>query len=147
MGSTFSSLRIHIVFSTKLRKPSLHSSWRSELHKYLGGTTRGLGAIAEAVGGVADHVHLLVSYRPTLTISDFVRELKKASSTWIAQNHVPDFAWQEGYSVFSVSVSQKPKVRRYIANQETHHAGWSFTSELITLLRYHEIEFDPKYLD
>jgi len=147
MGSTYFSLRMHIVFSTKNRTPFISESWRSDLHEYLGGTVRGLGAIAETIGGVGDHVHLLVSYRPTLTISDFVRELKKASSVWSIENHEPRFYWQEGYSVFSVSASQAKRVARYIANQEQHHRRASFRDELENLLRRHGIEYDPQYLD
>ncbi len=106
MSSTFSSLQMHLVFSTKERRPFIATSWRPTLHEYLGGTVRGLGVVPESIGGVADHVHLLVSDKPTCCVSDFVRELKKASSVWAAQQHEPRFGWQEGYSVFSVSVSQ-----------------------------------------
>lgn len=147
MGSTFSSLRMHIVFSTKERRPFVQDSWRSSLHEYLGGTVRGLGAVAEAVGGIADHVHLLVSYKPTHCVSDFVREVKKASSVWAAERHESKFGWQEGYSIFSVSVSQKSRVRAYIGNQAEHHRQRDFRAELEELLRKHEIEFDPKYLE
>ena len=80
MGSTYSSLRAHIVFSTKERRPFMAAKWRPGFHKYLGGTVRGLDAVAEAIGGVDDHIHLLIGYRPTLALSDFVRELKKAST-------------------------------------------------------------------
>jgi len=147
MGSTFSSLRAHIVFSTKDRRPFIHDSWRNDLHAYLGGTVRGLNAVPEAVGGVADHVHLLVSYRPALAISDLVRELKKASSVWSAETHEKQFGWQDGYAVFSVSTSQKERVVTYIANQEQHHHQAGFREELEELLRRHEIDFKPEYLD
>ena len=147
MGSTFSCLRAHIVFSTKERRPFIASSWRSQLHAYLGGTVRGLEGVAEAVGGVADHVHLLVSYRPTLTISDFMRELKKATSVWASENHEPLFGWQDGYAVFSVSASQKDRVVAYIANQEEHHRQRMFREELESLLRRHGIEYKPEYLE
>lgn len=147
MSSTFASLRLHLVFSTKERRPFVRETWRSSLHEYMGGTTRGLGATAEAIGGVADHAHLLVSYKPTLCVSDFVRELKKASSVWAAESHEPRFAWQEGYSVFSVSASQRDVVRNYIVQQETHHRQRDYRAELDELLRRHEIEFDPKYVE
>jgi REP element-mobilizing transposase RayT len=147
MGSTFSCLRVHIVFSTKERRPLISPAWRSRLHEYLGGTVRGLQAVPESVGGVADHVHLLVSYRPTLTISDFMRELKKASSVWAAENHEPLFGWQDGYAVFSVSASQKDRVSAYIAGQEEHHQRGTFREELEDLLLRHEIEFKPEYLE
>ena len=147
MGSTFSSLRAHIVFSTKDRRPFIHDNWRADLHAYLGGTVRGLNAVPEAIGGVADHVHLLVSYRPVTAIADLVRELKKASSVWSAETHEKLFGWQDGYAVFSVSASQKKRVVAYIANQEQHHHKQTFREELEVLLRRHEIEFKPEYLD
>lgn len=92
MGSTFYSLQYHIVFSTKLRKRFIQTSWRQHLHEYLGGTVRGLGGVAEMVGGVEDHVHLLASLKTTVAPADIVRELKKASSVWAAENHERDFA-------------------------------------------------------
>jgi hypothetical protein len=80
MGSTFYSLRYHVVFGTKKRRPLIRAEWRARLHQYLGGTLRGLGVVPETVGGVQDHVHLLVSVRTTDAAADLVRELKKASS-------------------------------------------------------------------
>ncbi len=147
MGSTFSSLRAHIVFSTKERRPFIRDDWRAGLHGYLGGTIKGLSAIPEAIGGVGDHVNLLVSYGPVLAIADFVRELKKASSVWAAENHESAFRWQDGYSVFSVSASQKQRVTSYIETQEEHHRKLSFREELESLLIRHEIEFRPEYLE
>jgi REP element-mobilizing transposase RayT len=146
MGSTYFNLRMHIVFSTKDRRQFIAESWRSSLHEYLGGTARGLGTVAEAIGGIEDHVHLLVSYRPTLVISDFVRELKKASSVWSIEKHEPQFGWQEGYSVFSVSASQKKKVAAYIENQAEHHRKVSSREELENFLRRHGIEYETDRL-
>lgn len=120
-GSTFYSLHYHVVFSTKERRPFIRSEWRSRLHEYLGGTVRGLGGVAEAVGGVEDHVHLLVSLKTIDAPAEFVRELKKASSIWVAQMHDPRFSWQEGYSIFSASWMHVPALRRYIGNQQEHH--------------------------
>jgi len=80
MGSTFLSLHYHIIFATKHRKPSIAPAWRDRLHEYLGGTVRGLEGIPEAIGGVDDHVHLLVGLRATHTLADFIRELKKAGT-------------------------------------------------------------------
>ena len=80
MGSTYYSIHHHIVFSTKERRPLISPVWRPQLHEYLGGTVRGMGGVAEAVGGVEDHVHLLASMKTTDAPADLVRELKKASS-------------------------------------------------------------------
>ncbi len=115
MGSTFHSLHDHLVFSTKERRPVIQKEWRSRLHQYLGGTVRGLGGVAEAVGGIEDHVHLLISINTTREVAGLVRKLKKASPAWAAQNHKPGFAWQEGYGVFSVSWTHAQELRRSIS--------------------------------
>ena len=97
MGSTYYSIHHHIVFSTKERRPLISSVWCPQLHEYLGGTVRGMGGVAEAVGGVEDHVHLLVSMKTTDAPADLVRELKKASSLWAKENHVSLFPLIRGY--------------------------------------------------
>jgi putative transposase len=147
MGSTFHSLHYHLVFSTKERRPWIAPEWRPLLHQYLGGTVRGLEGLPLEIGGIEDHVHLLIGLKPTNTIADFVRELKKTSSVWAAREHASSFAWQEGYSIFTVSRSQINVVREYIRNQEAHHQKQDFREELITLLKKHGIEFDPQYLE
>ena len=146
MGSTFLSLHYHIVFSTKERRPLLRDSWRAKMHEYLGGTVRGLGGIPEAVGGVEDHVHLLVGLRATHCLADFMQELKKASSTWAAEQHDQDFRWQEGYAAFTVSWTHREPVRNYIATQEEHHRKTDFVSELRQLLEKNGVKYEEKYL-
>jgi REP element-mobilizing transposase RayT len=146
MGSTFLSLHYHIVFSTKERRPLIKSPWRPHLHEYLGGTVRGLGGIPEIVGGVEDHVHLLVGLRATHCLADFMQELKKASSVWAAKNHEHIFAWQEGYAAFSVSWTHIKAIRTYIATQEEHHQKTDFVSELKTLLAKNGVEYEEKFL-
>jgi REP element-mobilizing transposase RayT len=103
MGSTFFSLHYHVVFSTKERRPIIKLEWRSRLHSYLGGMVRQMDGVAEIIGGVDDHVHLLLSLRPVHRPSDFMRDLKKDSTNWVKENVERRFAWQEGYAVFSVS--------------------------------------------
>ena len=147
MGSTFFSLHYHIVFSTKERRSFIRADWRDRLHAYLGGIVRNQGGVAEAVGGVEDHVHLLASLRTTHCLADFMRDLKKDSSNWAAENFDRDFAWQEGYAVFSVSATHIEPVRHYIAEQEKHHHKTNFLDELKTLLEKNSVQYDPKYLE
>jgi len=148
MASTYLSLHYHLVFSTKDREALITTEWRARLHDYLGGTVRGLGGFPEGIGGVSDHVHLLAGLKATHCLSDFLRELKKASSTWVHEEIGLDgFAWQEGYAAFTVSATAREAVRHYIANQEEHHRVKSFREELIEMLNKAEIEYDPKYLD
>src|SRR5213595_2218522 len=122
MGSTYLSLHYHIVFATKARQPWIAPSWSARLHEYLGGTVRGLDGVPEAIGGVDDHVHLLVGLRATHRLADFIRELKKAATSWVREQGLePQFAWQEGYAAFTVSPTAREEVRGYIHNQEEHH--------------------------
>ena len=108
---------------------------------------RGLGGVAEAVGGVEDHVHILASLNTTTAIADFMRELKKSSSVWVSDQHDQRFAWQEGYAVFSVSNTHRPQVAKYITDQEEHHRQIPFKEELIRLLEKNGVKWDPRYLD
>jgi putative transposase len=147
MGSTFHSLHYHVVFSTKERRPFIDATWRKDLHAYLGGIIRGLGGVAEAVGGVEDHVHLLISLKTTDAPANIVRELKKASSVWAAENHKPQFSWQEGYAVFTVSWTHVSIVRQYIADQEAHHRKASYMEEVQRLLERNGVACDSKYLN
>ena len=148
MGSTYLSLHYHLVFGTKNREPIIAPEWRPRLHEYLGGTINGLGGVSQGVGGVVDHVHLLASLRATHCLADVVRELKKASSAWVhEQIEFRPFSWQDGYAAFTVSATARDPVRRYIANQEEHHAATSSRDELIEMLGRAGIEYDPRYLD
>jgi REP element-mobilizing transposase RayT len=146
MGSTYYSLHYHWVCSTKERRQFIKPTWRHSLHEYLGGTIRGLEGTPLKIGGVDDHVHALIGLKTTHCIADFSRELKKAASVWAAKNHENDFAWQEGYAIFAVSVSLMETVSQYIERQEDHHRKMTFEAELKQLLEKHGIKYDPKYL-
>lgn len=148
MPSTYTSLHYHLIFATKDRVPCLILDWRSELHQYLGGTVRGLDGHPQGVGGVADHVHLLVSLKATQSLAEFMRELKKASSIWIQDTfRQQNFHWQEGYAAFTVSASARRSVKAYIANQEEHHRTKTFREELVEFLSRSGVDFDERYLD
>jgi len=116
------------------------------MHEYFGGTIRGLEGTALKIGGVEDHIHALIGLKTTHCIADFSRELKKATSVWAAENHERDFEWQEGYSIFAVSVSMLKPVSSYIERQEEHHRKITFQEELKRFLDKHGIKYDPKYL-
>jgi REP element-mobilizing transposase RayT len=144
---SYISLHTHIVFATKNRSPLIKKLWREDLHEYLGGTVKGLGAFPQGIGGVEDHVHLLIGFKATHCLADFMRELKKASSSWVKnEQRISSFAWQEGYSAFSVSPTARVGVKRYIENQEEHHRRKSHKEELMELLKKAGVEFDPKHL-
>jgi REP element-mobilizing transposase RayT len=129
--------------------PRAEDRTRAErLYPYLGGIVRAEKGVLLAIGGVEDHVHLYLRWRPDGAVSDLMRTVKARSSLWVHQ-HFADlsaFAWQEGYSLFKVSRSQEESVRRYIAGQAEHHKKEDFKSELLRLLRAHEVEFDERYV-
>jgi putative transposase len=148
MADTFTNLLVHAVFSTKHRAPFLQEPLRERLYEYVGGILRTEGDILLEIGGMPDHVHLLVRLKADRSVSTMVRAIKSSSSKWVHQTF-PDrqsFAWQKGYGAFSVSESQAAKVRRYIRGQAEHHARLSFKDELIGLLRKHRIAFEERYL-
>jgi putative transposase len=148
MASTYLSLHYHLVFATKNREAVIAADWRSRLHEYLGGTIAGLGGFPQGVGGVADHVHLLVGLKATHCLADVMRELKKAGTAWVhEQIGLQTFAWQEGYAAFTVSATARPAVRQYIANQEEHHRKRTSQEELLDMLAKAEIDYDPRYFE
>ena len=120
--------------------------WRERLHAYLGGIVKGTDAMTLAIGGVADHVHLLVSLKSKHRLDYFLRDLKADSSNWIHTELRENFEWQKGYGAFSVSPSSIEGVKKYIVNQEKHHEKKTFKTEYVELLNLSEIEYDEKYL-
>ncbi len=148
MSSTYLSLHYHLVFSVKHRAPLIAAPLGARLHEYLGGTIRGLGGFPQGVGGVADHVHLLVGLKATHCLADFMCELKKASSIWMHEKAaLTEFTWQEGYAAFTVGATSREGVQRYIANQGEHHRVKSFREELIELLQKADVPFKERYLE
>ncbi len=114
---------------------------------YLGGVVRNVEGVPEAIGGVADHVHLLVGLRATARLADVVRDVKAVSSRWVHEDAGDrEFSWQEGYGAFTVSASQRDMVREYIARQEEHHRKRTFQEEYVELLKRSGVEYDDRYL-
>jgi REP element-mobilizing transposase RayT len=149
MSQSLSAVYLHLVFSTKERQPFLSDAdVRNQVHAYLGGILKELGCMPVLAGGVEDHVHLLASQSRTISQADWVKELKRASSLWLKKQGWPfrDFAWQAGYGVFSVSVSNVEVVREYIARQEEHHRKATFQNEYRAMLKKHGVAWDEKYV-
>jgi REP element-mobilizing transposase RayT len=149
MSQSLSAVYLHLVFSTKERRPFLRDKTvRDALHAYMGGVSKTLDCPPLIVGGVEDHVHLLCRFARTITQAEWVKELKRISNGWLKEHgrdHA-DFEWQGGYADFSVSQSNLEQVKQYIASQEEHHRKTTFQDELRTLLRKHETEFDERYV-
>ena len=147
MPSTHTSLHVHVVFSTKDRRPWIDSTWRSRLHEYLGGLIRAAQAIPEAIGGTADHVHLLIGLRATHALATLVQDIKQTSSRWIHETiGEKEFVWQQGYGAFSISPTARDAVKAYLANQEEHHRTKTFQEEYVEFLHKSGVEFDERYV-
>ena len=148
MAHTFTRLYYHIIFSTKHRQRLIDAALEERLHPYLGGIVRELDGVAIRVGGVADHVHLLVQLPAALAVADAVRVIKANSSGWVHETFPQhrDFAWQTGYGGFTVSKSKLPELDAYIINQPQHHARQSYEQELLDYLRNNEVEYDERFV-
>ena len=147
MPSTHLSLHYHLVFSTKDRAPLIVPAWRERLHAFLGGIVNQLDGTPEAIGGVADHVHLLIGLRATHCLADVMREVKAVSSRWVHDEiGERSFQWQVGYGAFTVGSPQCPAVREYIARQVQHHRVQTFQEEYIEFLKRGGVEYDERYL-
>jgi putative transposase len=131
---SFTKLLFHVVFSTKNREPWITSVWRPDLYSFIGGVVRNRNGEVLAVGGVADHLHLLLRLSPIRAPADVVRDIKSNSCGWLHGRNVLPFAWQDGYGAFTVSPSAVARVRAYIENQEAHHANHTFADERLALL-------------
>ena len=139
-------MHIHAVFSTKDRIPYLNDrDLRLNFHGYLAEISRNLKCGSALVGGVEDHVHILAALDRSISVADWIKELKRVSSMRI-KSDVPQFAWQGGYGAFSVSLGELPMVRKYIEEQERHHQSTTFKDEFLRLLREHDIEWDARYV-
>ena len=148
MPGTYSQILLHIVFSTKRREPWITAEVAERLYPYMGGIVRAERGVLYEIGGIEDHVHMYLQWRPDATISDLMRTVKARSSKWVHENFpsLGSFAWQEGYGVFTVSKSQEGAVKAYIASQREHHKKEEFNTELLRMLRLNEIEFDERYV-
>jgi putative transposase len=123
MAHTYLCVRIHCIWSTYRRHPWISSEWQAQLYRYFGGFARRKGSLLLCAGGMSDHVHLYLSLPANLSIAQLVAALKAKSSRWIHETfpRLRQFAWQQGYSAFSVSKHTEGHVIAYIRDQKRHH--------------------------
>jgi len=142
MSHTYTRLTYHCIFATVDRRPLLSEDICERVYGYIRGIAREIDANLIAVGGTADHVHLLLELPATLTIADAMRLIKTNSSKWVCERLAThaDFGWQTGYAAFTVSASAVDKVAAYIANQEMHHRMRTFDDEFEAFLNRHGLE-------
>ena len=149
MPQSLAATYIHLVFATKERRPWFRDlALRTELHRQLGAISKNLECQPILTGGVEDHIHQLASLGRTVTIANWVKELKRVSNLWITGHgrEYGTFEWQGGYAAFSVSHSKLALITNYIARQEEHHRKTNFQNELRNRLRKHEVEWDERYV-
>ena len=148
MGQSLVKNYVHIVFSTKHRKPLISDPVETELHSYLGGICNKLGCQVIKVGGYTDHIHILCLLSKKITLLKLLEELKSHSSRWIKTKGgvYTNFYWQDGYGAFSVNPSEVEVVKHYIANQKEHHSKKTFQDEYKAFLKKYDVEFDERYV-
>jgi len=148
VANTYTSLHYHLIFSTKNREPWIRPDIEQRIWEYLGGIARQNGMKALQIGGIEDHVHVVLAIPAPLSLSKGLQLLKGASSKWIHETF-PDlttFQWQDGYGAFTVSKSHLPEVVDYVAQQREHHKHQTFQDEYRTWLHKHGIEYDERYV-
>ena len=148
MASSLVKIDVHLIFHVKTTGVNMHKDDLPQIFQYLGGIIKGLNGIPLEIGGVEDHVHILTSLPKSMSLVDFVRDIKASSSKWIKQLdvHYKLFAWQDGYGAFSVSPSLMDKTIEYIRKQEEHHKKRSFQEEYKLFLEAYGIKYDDKYV-
>jgi len=148
MAGTFSQIYIQYIFAVKGRQSLLKKPWQTDVFKYMAGIIKGKNQKPIIVNGVSDHVHVFVGLRPSMCVSDLVRDVKNNSSKYINQQNFISgkFEWQEGYGAFSYAHSQIDDVYKYIQQQEIHHKKKSFKDEYLDFLKKFEVEYNEKFL-
>jgi len=148
MANTYVKNDIHLVFHVKPKTTLMLADDLAQIFSYMAGIVKGTGAKLYRIGGMPDHVHILLSLPKTMALSDFVRTLKSESSKWLKtlNPYYGGFCWQEGYGAFSVSVSLMDKTIHYIDNQASHHQVRTFMDEYKQFLKANGIEYDERFL-
>ena len=148
MAGTFSQIYIQTVFAVNGRSNLLLKPWRDEVFKYMSGIIKGKNQKPIIVNGIENHVHLFIGLKPSMALSDLIRDVKNNTSNFINEKRLVHgkFSWQEGHGSFSYSHSQIEQVYQYILNQKEHHHTKTFREEYLEFLRKYEIEYDEKYL-
>ncbi|MFT3701422.1 MAG: IS200/IS605 family transposase [Agriterribacter sp.] len=148
MGS-YRQVFYQIVFGTKYRKPTINPEYEQALYKYIWGISKNKNCLLYRINGTEDHIHIMSDLHPSVSLSDYVKDIKTASSIWMkASGKFPDFVgWQIGYGAFTYSIREKDMIVNYIKKQKEHHQKENFYDEFKRLLMENGIEFDEKYLD
>ncbi len=146
MPQSLANILIHVIWSTKERRPLISDAVRENLHGYMAGILKNIESSALIINSVADHVHVLCQLSKNLAACKLVEEVKKSSSKWMKEQGIIDFAWQNGYGVFSVSQSNANAVRKYIEDQPEHHRKRDFKEEFREFCQKCNAQLDERYV-
>ena len=148
MPQSLSQTFIHIIFSTKHRRPFITPDVEGELHALIASICNSLHCPAKRVGGYLDHIHILCLLSKNISIAHLLKEVKQNSSILLKKHHpnLKDFYWQGGYAVFSVEQRNLDIVIDYITTQREHHAIRTFQTELRDILNQNNMAFDERYI-
>ena len=148
MANTYTQIYLQVVFAVEGRQNLIEKKNKEELHKYITGIITERGQKLLAVHCMPDHTHVLIGLKPSIALSDVVRDVKNGSTNFINSNRwVPGrFSWQEGFGAFSYGHSQLTGIINYIRNQEQHHAKRTFREEYLRFLKKYEIQHDEKFI-
>jgi REP element-mobilizing transposase RayT len=146
MPQSLANILIHAIWSTKDRRPLIEDNVRADLHGYMAGIFKNLESPALIINSVADHIHVLSQLSKNIAACKLIEEVKKSSSKWMKTRGVPEFAWQNGSGVFSVSQSNVVAVRNYIEGQPGHHKKTDFKDEFRAFCKRHDVPIDERYV-
>lgn len=146
--NSFRQILYHIVFGTYNREQTLTEEHHEALFRYIWGIINKRNCVLYRINGTKDHIHILSDLHPSIALSDYIKEIKTASNTWMKNSgNFPNFkSWAEGYCAITYSLKDKDKIIQYIKNQKEHHRKTSFTEELKQILTENGIEWDERYL-
>lgn len=145
---SYKQIYYHIVFGTKSRKRTIPEAYCKELYQYIYGLIQNKKCKLYRINGTEDHIHIFSDLHPSISLADYIKDIKVSSSQWMKENgRFPDFiGWQDGYGAFTYSIRERDKIINYEKNQKEHHKKESFYDEFKRLLIENDVDFDEKYL-
>lgn len=148
MANSYTKIYLHIVLCVNGRRSLISREWRDDLYKYINVTITNKGHKLYAIGGMPDHIHLLISMKPEQSLSSLIADIKRSSTLWINSTHLKTgvFSWQRGFGAFSYAQSNVHNVANYIERQEEHHKKRNFHEEYVKLLDCFGVTYDKQYL-
>jgi len=148
MANTFYQVTLQVIFAVRYREALLEDSFREQVHKYITGIVKKNNQKLLCINSMPDHIHILMGVAPSMRVSDLVRDIKSSSASYINEHNLSRkiFHWQNGYGVFSYSMSHRKNVIAYIENQKKHHLRKDFRDEYLQFLESFNIQYNQKYL-